>query len=168
MRFIEVVDVENQIPLGAGKAAKVHQMAVAANLLHQAGMGRMRQFMRLNDRAASVEGEWRGQHPSVTKRHQSRHASGTGCLQELDGVSPKLSNFMVRLSAHFLSQGTANGECLLQCVAMASRHFGLPDLGWRMSEEYQFAACGVAGFDKKGLEKRGGEQRFGVVRSTPY
>src|SRR5271170_6180584 len=61
--LVEIIDIENQSAFWRGIAAKVHEVAVAACLYGDPGHSRMREVMRLDDRRAPEEFEWRLGHP---------------------------------------------------------------------------------------------------------
>ena len=69
-RLVEVVQVEQQLPLGRGEHPEVRQMSVAAELNRQAGPGRVLQVGGHDLGRAPVEGERGDHHPAVAHRHQ--------------------------------------------------------------------------------------------------
>jgi len=93
--LVKIVDVKNQIALGRGKSAKVHQVAVTADLLHQPGVRCACQVVGLNDRAAPVKGKRRSQHAPVAQRHKALHPTCAGGFQQFDWVAIDVANGMV-------------------------------------------------------------------------
>ncbi len=72
-RLIEVIDVEDDIALGSGKAAEVHQMGVAASLHSEPGVRRMGQVSRHQRRRAAVKRERRLKHSPMANRDEIGH-----------------------------------------------------------------------------------------------
>ena len=68
-RLVEVVDVEDQIPLGGAEDPEVGQVRVAAGLHPQPGGGGSGQVVRHDHRGAAQERERRGEHPPVPDGH---------------------------------------------------------------------------------------------------
>ena len=86
-RLVEVVDVKHQPPFRRGEAAEIEQVRVAAGLDAHAAGRRRREVRRHHRGRASVESEWRGQHPAVSDRHELRQPRGVGGVQSCDWVS---------------------------------------------------------------------------------
>ncbi len=57
--FVEIVDVEEDVALGRGETAEVHQVSVAAGLDAKSGRRRRRQIGRHDCRGPAIEGERR-------------------------------------------------------------------------------------------------------------
>ena len=72
-RLVEVVDVEDQVPLRRGERPEVGQVRIPAQLHPQARGGSCGQVRRHRQRRPPVERERRHQHPPVPDRHQLRH-----------------------------------------------------------------------------------------------
>jgi hypothetical protein len=70
--LVEVVEVEQQPPLGRGEDPEVGEVGVAAQLDGEAGRGRAGQVGGHDLGRAPVEGERRDQHAAVPDRHQVR------------------------------------------------------------------------------------------------
>ena len=85
-RLVEVVQVEQQRPLGRREHTEVRQMRVAAELNRQAGPRRVLQVGGHDLGRAPVEGERRDHHPPVTHRHQVRLAGRVLLLEQRDRV----------------------------------------------------------------------------------
>ena len=81
-RLVEVVQVEQQPPLGRGERAEVRQVRIAAQLGLQPGHRRVLQVRRHDLGRAPVEGERRDHHPAVAHRHQVRLPGGVLLLQQ--------------------------------------------------------------------------------------
>ena len=89
-RLVEVVEVEDQPPVGGGEDAEVGEVGVAAHLHPQArgrGRGEVGGHHR---RGAAVEGERRDRHPPVADRQQLRHPCVRLLFEDLDRVGPVL------------------------------------------------------------------------------
>ena len=71
--FVEVVDVEDEPPLGGGERAEVRQVRVPAQLDPQARGGCRGEVGGHRQCRAPVVGERRDQHPAVPDRHQLGH-----------------------------------------------------------------------------------------------
>ena len=69
-RLVEVVDVEDQLPLGRREDAEVRQMGVPAELHGDARSRRRVQIGRHDQRRAAKEREWRDEHPAVPHRDE--------------------------------------------------------------------------------------------------
>ena len=87
-RLVEVVDVEDEPPLGRGVEPEVREMRVAAALHLEAGARGGGQVGRHDQRRATVERERRGEHPAVADRHELGNARLCLALQQLDRVEP--------------------------------------------------------------------------------
>jgi len=70
--LVEVVDVEHELPLRRGEAAKVREVRVAAELDVNRRTGRACEVRRHHVRRAAVEGERGRDHPSVADRDELR------------------------------------------------------------------------------------------------
>jgi hypothetical protein len=68
--FVEVVDVEHQVPLRRGEDAEVAEVSVPAGLDVQARTRSRGQIGRHDQCRTPVEGERRDQHPAVTNGHE--------------------------------------------------------------------------------------------------
>ena len=69
-RLVEVVEVEDEAPVGRREGAEVGEVGVAAGLHPQARDRRRRQVGGHHRGGAAEEGERRGRHPPVADRHQ--------------------------------------------------------------------------------------------------
>jgi hypothetical protein len=87
-RLIEVVDVEDQPPVGCGVHAEIQQVRVTARLHPDIGGGRMRQIPCHRSRGAAEVGKRRGQHAPVADRYQIRHPGPGLLLQNGNRVWP--------------------------------------------------------------------------------
>ena len=85
-RLVEVVEVEEQGPLGRCEDAEVGEVRVAAELGHQAGPRRVPEVGGHDPRGAAIEGERRDQHAAVAHGHEVGLAGGVLLLQERDGI----------------------------------------------------------------------------------
>ena len=72
-RLVEVVDVEDQPPLGRGEDAEVRQVRVPATLHREARARRRAQVLGHDQRRPAIERERRHEHAPVADRHQLRH-----------------------------------------------------------------------------------------------
>ena len=86
-RLVEIVHVENQIPLGRGKHAKVQQVAIAAQLHPQAGRRRAGQVGRHDRRRSAIKRKRRLLHAAITNRQQMRHAVDARLDDDLDRIA---------------------------------------------------------------------------------
>ena len=86
-RLVEVVDVEDEIPLGRGEAAEVRQVCVAAKLSFQARPRCPREVVRHDRGRTPIEGERGDEHASVTDRDQLWHPRGPLPLEQRNGVA---------------------------------------------------------------------------------
>ena len=82
--LVEVVDVEEELPLGGGEPAEVRQVGVAAQLHDDARVRSSGEVGGHRQGGATVVGEGRGGHAGVADRYQFGHP-GLGLLsQELE------------------------------------------------------------------------------------
>ena len=84
--LVEVVDVQDQAPIGGGEDAEVGEVGIAACLNPQPGFGGLREVHRHDRRGAAKEGEGRGQHPPVADRHELGDAALGLALEQLDRI----------------------------------------------------------------------------------
>ena len=113
-RLVEVVDGEDDPPLGGGEPAEVAQVRVPA-ALHVDAAGRSRaQVGRHREGRPAVERERRADHAPVTQREQFRHAPLLGGEDRLDRVSPSSGRLpdAMRLPRAGLAQRLAGGVLL--------------------------------------------------------
>ena len=87
-RLVEVVDAEDQAPVGRGERAEVREVRVAAELRVQARPRRPAEIGGHDRGRAAIEGERRDQHPPVADRHQLRHPRLRLLLDDGDRVAP--------------------------------------------------------------------------------
>ncbi len=85
-RLVEVVDVEDEVPLGRCEEAEVGEVGVAAELDDDPARRRRRQVRGHREGSPPVEGEGRGRHPAVPDRHQLGGPGDGLLLEEGDGV----------------------------------------------------------------------------------
>ena len=85
-RLVEVVDVEDQLPLGRAEHAEVRQVSVAAELHPHAGSGGVGQVIGHDHRRAPIERERRHEHSPVADRDQLGHAARALLFQQRDGI----------------------------------------------------------------------------------
>ncbi|MNT09472.1 hypothetical protein D3C72_1442570 [compost metagenome] len=78
--FVEIVDVEDQRALGAGKEAEVREVRIAAQLRRDAAVRQPGEVVRHQAGGAAVEREGADQHAAVAHRHQLGHAAAVGRL----------------------------------------------------------------------------------------
>jgi hypothetical protein len=86
--LVEVVQVEQQPPLGRGERAEVRQVRVPAQLGLQPGYRRDGEVGGHDRGRAPVEGERRDHHPAMPHRHQARRTDGILLLEQRDRVGP--------------------------------------------------------------------------------
>ena len=87
-RLVEVVDVEDQAPLGRAEDAEVRQVRVPAGLHGQPGHRSMGKVAGHRQRRPAVERERGHHHPAPPHRHQFRHPRLGLLLQQADRVGP--------------------------------------------------------------------------------
>jgi hypothetical protein len=129
--LVEVVDVENDLPLGCGEAAEVRQMRVAAGLDPDSGGGGGGEIRRHHVRRAAIEREGRLHHPAEPDGYQARHPAGVRFVEQVDQVSPipwRLP-LAVRFARDLVAQRLADGPPLIRCqmpgLVVASAAAGL-------------------------------------------
>lgn len=87
-RLVEVVDVEDQVPLGGGEQPEVQHVGVTAQLHRDPRVGRGAEIRGHDRRSAPVEAERRLQHAAVAERHQLRDPGRRLRLQDADRIGP--------------------------------------------------------------------------------
>ena len=104
-RFVEVVEVEDQPPIGRGVCAQVAHMRVAAKLAHDARRWKLRQIGSHHRRGAAKVSERRLRHELIFKLDQLRHAPAhRSCYQFQCRGRPRLgTQCFVLMSAHLLA-----------------------------------------------------------------
>ena len=107
-RLVEVVQVEQQLPLGGREHPEVRQMGVAAELNLQAGPGRVLQVGGHDLGRAPVEGERGDHHAAVADRHEVRLAGRVLLLEQCDRVGTVRCRFpaRVRRARHMLTRSS--------------------------------------------------------------
>ena len=85
-RLIEVVDVEDQLPLRGAEDAEVRQVRIPARLHRQPRHRSTGKVAGHRQRRAAVEGERGDHHPAPPDRHQLRHPRLGLLLQQADRV----------------------------------------------------------------------------------
>ena len=85
-RFIQVVNVEDDPPLGRGKAAEIAQVRIAARLHAKARGGRAGQVHRHVERRPAIEGERRRQHAAVAQGNQLGDSPSVAFLDQSERV----------------------------------------------------------------------------------
>ena len=87
-RLVEVVDVEDQPPVGGSVHAEIQQVGVTAGLHPDISRRRMREIPGHRRRSAAEVGERRGHHAPVANRYQIGHPGPGLLLQNGDRVWP--------------------------------------------------------------------------------
>ena len=98
-RLVEVVDVEDEVPLGRGEGPEVGQVRVPARLHRQARPRGARQVAGHRQRRAAEERERRGSHPPVADGQQFRHTVEPLPLQQRHRIRPVRPDGKVRVAA---------------------------------------------------------------------
>ncbi len=85
-RLVEVVEIEDQTPVGRCERAEVRQVGISAALHAQCCRRRVREVPRHDPRGAAIEGERRDDHPAMPDRHQIGHARGVLLFEDGDRI----------------------------------------------------------------------------------
>ncbi|MND78931.1 hypothetical protein D3C80_706520 [compost metagenome] len=112
MGFVEVVHAEQQIALGRGKAAEIHQVTVAANRRNQAHVRGARQIVSLQQGIAAVEGERRYQHAPIAQLHQRFDPPLARSLDQRQWVAVNISQGSLRTARAVLASILALPEAV--------------------------------------------------------
>jgi hypothetical protein len=88
MRFVEVIDVEDQLPVGRSEDPEVGQVRVSAELHDQVRARAGGQILGHDPRRAAIEGERRGAHAAVANGDELRDAGPVLVLEDLDRFRP--------------------------------------------------------------------------------
>ena len=86
--LVEIVDVEDHLPLGRAEQAEVRQVRIAAELHRQAGTRGRGEVGGHDERGAAKERERADQHAPVADGHELGHADLVLALQQRDRVGP--------------------------------------------------------------------------------
>ncbi len=124
-RLVEIVDVEDQAPLGRAEEAEVRKVGIAAALNVEAGTRRRREVGGHDRRCAAIERERRGEHAPVADRHELGDARRRLRLEDADRIR-SVPGRLVRLP--WLERGTAlraarprsARSAAVACVVMAA------------------------------------------------
>src|SRR6516162_1195749 len=111
-RLVEIVDVEDEVPLRRGKTAEVQQVCIPTSLHPQPCYRRARQIGRHQCRRSSIESERRLHHPSVTDRDKLRHPTFVGLRQKLNRIAAVARCFPapVQFARHVVAQRPSFGS----------------------------------------------------------
>ena len=110
-RLVEVVDVEDEAPLGRAEDAEVREVGVTAALHVEARARRRREVGGHDRRGAAIERERRGEHAAVADRHELGHARRGLRLEDADRVGP-LRRRLVRAVARARDSGARRPPAL--------------------------------------------------------
>ena len=97
-RLIEVVDVEDQPPVGRGEHAEIQQVRVTAGLHPDISRGRVREIPCHRRRRAAEVGKRRGGHAPIADRDQIRYPGPGLLLENGDRVGPVLRRCPLRVA----------------------------------------------------------------------
>jgi hypothetical protein len=86
--LVEVVDAEDEPPVGSGEDAEVGEVRVAREVDVQSGPRRLSQVRGHQVSGATVEGERREEHAPVPNRHQLRVPRAPLVFQQRDRIRP--------------------------------------------------------------------------------
>ena len=118
--FVEIVDGENESPLGSGEASEVDQVGISAALHANASGRSARQIIRHGERRAPVEGEGRLHHAPVAKGNEIGESPRIGLQHQADGLRPVVR----RLPCGVRIARTLVPQCLAHCQPLGSRRVG--------------------------------------------
>ena len=139
-RLVEVVDVEDQPPLGRLEEAEVHEVGVAAQLGREPGVGRPGQVRRHEQRAAPVERAGRDEHAAVADGHQLLDPVGRLLLEQADRVRPAGGRLPARV------RGAGRPLARRLAAGGALRRRGLAPLGdLRQQFDHDAPSLGLGG-----------------------
>jgi len=85
-RLVEIVDVEQELAFGAGKAAEVRSVAIAAGLHSNSGGGSFREIPGHHCRRTAEKCKRGLAHAAVTDGQKVGEAASIGLAQDFDGV----------------------------------------------------------------------------------
>ena len=91
-RLVEVVEVEDEVPLGRRVAADVGEMRVAAELRLEPDARRRREIVRHDRGRAAVERERRDEHAAVADRHELGTRDGAWSIRICTGSRSAISS----------------------------------------------------------------------------
>ena len=113
-RFVEVVDVEQQPPLGAREAAEVGRVTVTAGLHVNPGDRRARQVHRHERGRAAKERERRLPHAPVADRQQLRQPATIRLREDVDRIAAirRCLPLGVRRARNLVAQRLARRPCV--------------------------------------------------------
>ena len=113
--LVEIVDVEQHLPLRRAEQAEIRQVGVTAQLHGDPAYRGGRQVGRHDQRGATVEGERRGQHPAVADRDQVGYPARRLLFQQRDRIGAVRSGFPSSVTRPWclLARGQAPGDSLV-------------------------------------------------------
>jgi len=124
-RLVEVVDIEQQAPLGAGEQAEVQQMAVPAGLDPGARAGRSRQIAGHETGGTPKKREGGAQHAAIADGYQLRGRSRLDSSRVAMGSCRSASGF----HSAWLLRGVASRRALPAAICSSrERNTGVPEL----------------------------------------
>src|SRR5580692_6167338 len=94
-------------------------MAIAANVHRRVAIGCAREIVRLDDRAASKEREWRREHAPVPQRNETFDAALAVLLEQRNRIAIDVSDGRMAPAGDAIAQGPASGPTFVgrqRCV----------------------------------------------------
>ena len=129
-RLVEVVQAEDEPPVGGCEDAEVEEMRVARELNGQPGPRRRREICRHDRGRAAEEGKRRKEHAPVPDRHELRDARSRLLLEQPDGIGPIWRRLPVGVlrASNLGSSGLSARSPLGRCLMLgSSRHLHILD-----------------------------------------
>src|SRR6185437_3162275 len=113
--LVEIVDVEQHLPLRRAEQAEIRQVGITAQLHGDPGHRGHRQVGRHDQRATPVEGERGGQHPPVADRDYVGHPARRLLFQQRDRIGAVRRGLPPSVARpwHFPTRGLAPGDALV-------------------------------------------------------
>ena len=113
--FVEIVDVEEDVALGRGETAEIHQVSVAAGLHAKSGRRRRGQIGRHERGCAAIKRERRLGHAAEADWDQLQDSAFVGLAQKLDRIAPIVGRLptAMRSSRGRVAQRLACGASLV-------------------------------------------------------
>ena len=130
--FVEVVDVEDQPPIGRGEGAQVANMGITAQLGKNAGMGQHCQVGSHDRHRAAKKTKRRSRHPLPLDRQQRRHPPHGGDRQGVNGIGLPVGGppSVLLLPPHLLAPRLSKGATFRGRQHVLSGHAVIQYLAW--------------------------------------
>ena len=128
--LVEIVDVEQRLPLGAAVDAEIADVAVAAGLNRDARHRYALEVRRHDGCGPAQEGERVGPHPLAAQGHELGEPAGFPGLEDREGIALRCGPPVgVRLPRDLLAQALARRPALVAAAGLVRMSHGIGPRG---------------------------------------